>query len=243
MNRPKIRRAIIIISFLLFPIVINYFSPYIIIEATAQGIIAGSFLVFTVLFLSSLILGRAFCGWLCPAGGWQECCFYAVDKKAKGGKYNLIKYFIWVPWIGIIISLAILAGGYHKIDILFLTESGISVDRPTAYILYYTIIGGITLLALTLGKRAFCHYTCWITPFMIIGTKIKNKFKWPSLHLEADKKKCVKCKTCETGCPMSLEPWKMVENDSMTDTECILCGNCIDTCPNGVIKYSFSSPK
>jgi len=166
-----------------------------------------------------------------------------IEQKAKGRKYNLIKYFIWVPWIGIIISSAILAGGYHKIDILFLTESGISVDRPTAYILYYTVVGGITLLALTLGKRAFCRYICWMAPFMIIGTKIKNKLKWPSLHLEADKQKCTKCKTCERECTMSLEPWKMVENDSMTDAECILCGNCIDTCPNGVIKYSFSSPK
>jgi polyferredoxin len=47
----------------------------------------------------SLFLGRAFCGWVCPGAGIQEWCFTVNDKKARGGRLNWIKYFIWVPWI------------------------------------------------------------------------------------------------------------------------------------------------
>jgi polyferredoxin len=61
-RRQKIRKAIILISFLLFPITINYFSPYIIIDGAAQGIITGSFITFGLLFIVSLFFGRAFCG-------------------------------------------------------------------------------------------------------------------------------------------------------------------------------------
>jgi len=72
----------------------NYFSPYLIVESAALGIINGSFIVFVILFLSSLFIGRFWCGWLCPAAGLQEAAFIAVDKRAAVGKYNLIKYII-----------------------------------------------------------------------------------------------------------------------------------------------------
>ena len=96
-TRQKIRKALIIISLLLFPITLDYLSPYLIIEGTAKGIITGSFIVFSFMFLSSLFLGRAFCGWLCPGAGLQETCFAVRDKRVTKG--NWIKYLIWVPWV------------------------------------------------------------------------------------------------------------------------------------------------
>lgn len=48
-------------AFLLFPVVINYLSPYIIIDGAAAGIVNGSFLVFIGLFVSSLFVGAG-CG-------------------------------------------------------------------------------------------------------------------------------------------------------------------------------------
>ncbi|MCA1076459.1 hypothetical protein K9O30_22675 [Clostridium bowmanii] len=48
MKRQNIRKALIIISFLLFPITIYYFSPFLIIEGMTKGIITGSFILFTL---------------------------------------------------------------------------------------------------------------------------------------------------------------------------------------------------
>ena len=53
--------------------------------------------------------------------------------------------------------------------------------------MFYTVIGLIVGLALAAGRRSFCHHGCWMAPFMILGTKIRNIFKWPALHLKADK--------------------------------------------------------
>ncbi|MDO8636177.1 MAG: 4Fe-4S binding protein [Dehalococcoidia bacterium] len=33
----------------------------------------------------------------------------------------------------------------------------------------------------------------------------------------------------------------MVQGGSTENTECILCGTCVDNCPNGVIRFSWSS--
>jgi polyferredoxin len=103
---------------------------------------------------------------------------------------------LWVPWISIIVVMVILAGGFHVVNPLYLTETGISVSEPAGYVLYFTIVGLFVILSFITGRRAFCHYVCWMAPFMVIGTKIKNFFKWPSLHLEATSAKYKQCRTC-----------------------------------------------
>jgi ferredoxin-type protein NapH len=194
------------------------------------------------LFILSLFFGRAFCGWACPTGGVQEYCFAINNKKTRGGKYNWIKFFIFVPWIAIIASMAILAGGLTTIDPLFMTKYGISISEPFMYVIYYGILITTILVAILAGKRANCHYFCFIAPFMIIGTKIKNFIRWPSLHIKSDKKLCVECNICK-DCPMGLNVKENVLNEDMYDLECILCGECVSSCPKGAIKYSFGIPK
>jgi len=241
MKRQNIRKALIFILFLLFPVVMFYLSPMLIIEGASQGIITGSFIAFSLMFIFSLVLGRGFCGWVCPGAGLQEACFRINNKRAKGGKYNWIKYLIWIPWIGIIAFMAIKGGGFRTIDPFFQIESGISIAEPANYIVYYFIIGLITTLSLTVGRRAFCHYGCWMAPFMVIGTKIRHIFRWPGLQLKVNKDRCKNCKTCTKNCPMSLEVNYMVQKGSMRNSECILCGTCVDGCPEKVIKYAYQT--
>lgn len=238
----KIRKLTLLLSFLLFPVTIFYFSPFLIIWGASLGIITGSFLTFTGLFILSLFFGRAFCGWACPTGGVQEYCFSINNKKTRGGKYNWIKFFIFLPWIAIIAVMAILAGGLTTIDPLFMTKYGISISEPFMYVIYYGILITTILVAVLAGKRANCHYFCFIAPFMIIGTKIKNFIRWPSLHMESNKKLCVECNICK-DCPMSINVKENVLNEDMQDLECILCGECVSSCPKGAIKYSFGIPK
>lgn len=242
-KRQRVRRAVILLSFLLFPISINYFSPYIIVDGAMQGIVNGSFIVFVLLFLSSLFLGRLWCGWLCPAAGLQEACFAVNDEPARGGKLDWIKWGLWILWIGVITVMAMSAGGFRTVNFFHLTGSRISVDRPAAYFVYYSVVAVFLVLAWVAGKRGGCHYICWMAPFMIIGRKIRNLSGWPALRLKADAGKCINCKQCTKGCPMSLDVTQMVQDGSMENSECILCGSCVDICPQDVIRYSFSAGK
>ena len=42
---------------------------------------------------------------------------------------------------------------------------------------------------------------------------------------------------------MSLDVKSMVEIGIMTNSECILCGECVDICHKKAIKYSFEREK
>lgn len=243
MKRQSIRKTILLISFLFFPITIYYFSPVLVILGAGQGIVVGSLIIFGLMLISSLFLGRSFCGWVCPAGGLQECCTLCVDKKAAGGKFNFIKYVIWVPWILTIIVFALRTGGFHSVNFFYQINNGISVSDKFGYIIYYFFVGLIVLLALAGGKRAFCHYVCWMAPFMVIGSKIKSVLSIPSLRITPIKDNCNSCKLCDSKCPMSLSVSTMVQENSMDNTECIFCGQCVDTCKKMALKFSFSLPK
>lgn len=240
--RQRVRFGIILISFILMPVTFYYFSPYLIIMGASEKVINGSFIVFGALFLSSLFIGRAFCGWLCPLAGFQEACFKVRNRKVNN-RYNWIRYIIWVPWIGLIAYMAVAAGGLTKVDFAYRTEYGISVSSIQSLIIYFMVLFPIAIITLAVGNRAVCHYLCWMSPFMIAGRKIRNLFKWPSLRLKADKQKCKDCLKCNEVCPMSLDVYKMVQAETMKNSECILCGSCVDNCPENVISYSFSKGK
>jgi len=238
-KRQRVRKTIIIGTFLLFPIVIFYFSPYIIIMGALEGVVAASFIMFSLQFILSLFVGRALCGYVCPVGGLQECLMLVSDKKVKGGKLNLVKYLIWAPWIVAIVVLFVLAGGVKDVNFFFFISNGVSLCEPYSYIIYYGILLLVVALNLALGKRAFCHGICWMAPFMIIGTRVSDWLRIPKLHLKTDRDNCSGCKLCSQKCPMSLGVKEMVESGNIKNSECILCGECVDACPKKAISYSF----
>jgi len=237
--RQQVRNGFLIISLLLFPITMNYLSPYIILFGASQGIINGSFIIFGLLFISSLVFGRMWCSWLCPAGGLGELSMLANNHPIKNKWLDSIKWIIWFIWLGMIAFLAVSAGGYQAVDFFLLTESGISIDEPTKYIIYFIVIGIFLLLALLVGRRAGCHTICWMAPFMILGRKIRNGFKWPSFQLKAESEKCIDCKLCTRNCLMSLDVNQMVAKNEMENSECILCAQCVDNCPENAIHLTF----
>ena len=237
-TRQKVRKGLILFSYFLFPALFYYLSPVLIIQASSQGIINGSFIIFMLMFLGSLYFGRAYCGWVCPGAGCQEAIFSARDKKVYRG--DLIKWLIWVPWISSIAILAVRAGGYQKIAFFYQTTYGLSIGNVQGLINYLIVLLILIVLpAFVIGKRSFCHHFCWMAPFMIIGRMIRNYFKWPSLRLVSNPELCKHCHTCSENCPMSLPVEDMVQKASMDNAECILCGTCVDGCKQGVLMYSW----
>jgi polyferredoxin len=242
-GRQRLRKALLFVSFLLFPLVLYYFSPALIIQSASEGIVNGSFIVFGLMFLAALFLGRFWCGWACPAGAMQEFGAPVNNKFARGGKFDWIKWAIWTPWIIIIATMAVRAGGYRAVDPFYQLEGGVTVLQDFWFIVYYIVVAIFMLIAVVAGRRASCHYICWMAPFMIIGRRIRNTFKWPALRLKAETDKCTSCHICTRNCPMSLDVNQMVQNGDMENDECILCGTCVDQCPQNVICYSFSAGK
>jgi ferredoxin-type protein NapH len=236
--RQKIRKTLVMVSFFIFPATFYYLSPYLIIDGTLNGVISGSFLFFSLLFINSLFLGRAFCGWACPAGGVQEMVMEVNGKKIKKG--NVVKWIIWIPWITAIIALAVKNGGYQNIDPLYQTTFGFSIGNVYALITYLLVLALIVIPAFVVGRKSFCHHICWMAPFMILGRKLRNLLRLPSLQLISIPTHCVNCHTCTNQCPMSLPVEEMVKENQMEHSECILCGTCVDGCKSKAIDFEFN---
>ena len=238
-RRQKIRKAILIITFLFFPMLLNFFSPFLSMWGASLGIISGSLLIFLSLFFSAIFTGRAFCSWVCPTAGLQRALFLGNNKKIKRNKWTLSKYVIWIPWFSFMVIFFIKARGIKSIDFLFMTPKGISLDQPFKYIIFYSVLLIITVLSLIIGRRAFCHYGCWIAPFMELGQKLGRLLRLPSLKLKVHSEKCIQCSQCTKICVKSLEVKEMVLQKEINHKECILCGECVDICPKGAIQFTF----
>jgi ferredoxin-type protein NapH len=245
-RRQGVRRVILLVSFIAFPVTMNYFSPYLAVDGASHGILNASLVVFASMFAGSLVLGRLWCGWVCPAAGVQEPLL-RVNARRVGRRADWVKWAIWLPWVALIVTAVVRAGGFRSADLLYGTVGGISVagdaDRPiiAAYATYFLVVLLFFGLALALGRRAGCHTVCWMAPFMIAGRWICNAAAWPSLRLAVVPSACKGCDTCTTGCPMSLDVQAMVAARSMEDAECLLCGTCVDACAQRAIRYSFST--
>ena len=239
MKRQNFRKLLLIIAVLLFPIIIYYFSPQLIIIGAMDGVVTGSFIVFLTMLVGSIFLGRLFCGYLCPAGGIQECAMLVNGKSPKQGWKNNIKYIIWSVWIIVIIVCFVFRKQKLTVNIFYMTTHGISIASIYDYITYYGVVSLIFIPSIIFGKRIFCHYFCWMAPFMVIGSKIGDLLHIKRLRLSANKDVCINCHMCDKCCPMSLKVSAKVKMGNMDDNECILCGSCVDNCPKKAINYTF----
>ena len=59
--RQRMRKELLLVSFLILPITLFYLSPYLIQMAGAQGVVNGSLLVFAGMSVASLFVGRLWC--------------------------------------------------------------------------------------------------------------------------------------------------------------------------------------
>ncbi len=239
MKGPRVRRLILFGSFLLVPVTLNYFSPVLIIAAGFEGIAGGAFFIWAGMYATSLLFGRAFCSHLCPYGGFQMLLDRLGGKGLKEFKrLRAVKYILGTAWVALIVFAA--ARGLQTVDFFYLTENYVSMDSIYNAYLYLIIFGALFALSLLFGKRGMCHYFCPMSVLNIAGSKIKNLFRYPSLHLEADAERCINCRQCNKACPMSLDVAGMVRSGKMDHSECILCGECSAACKQGAITRTFS---
>jgi len=239
----KTRRILSFISFLLFPVTLNFFSPYVSMTGAMNGIISGSLIVFFVMFLSGLFFGRAWCSHLCPWAAPSEYLGMINNKPVNRRKLRIIRYSIFGIWMTIIIASFILAGGIQGVDPLYLTENGISVDMPMKYIIYYMVVILLFLLTALVGRRGACHSICWMSPFLVFGSWVGRKLRLPQFKVVSETEKCISCSKCTAACPMSIDVMTEQKSGAVGSFDCILCGQCVDTCPKKVLHIELNRPK
>lgn len=241
-RRQKTRRFIIAILFLALPITLNYYSPYLMTQGTAERLATFSLVLWLTIFATSLVLGRSFCGWACPFNGLQTLWESVGMRPLKRvGFLPALKYAMWAAWVGAVTAIATGVGGWTRFDPFYMTENGVSVTEAGNLVTYFMLVG-LTLAPAALGRRGFCRYLCPFGVWGIVGEKIGAALHLPRLRLGADAGACTRCGSCTKACPMQLPVTEMVQAQRMRATECFMCETCVDTCPRSAIRLGFGRP-
>lgn len=189
-----------------------------------------SVVLMAIVFISALMLGPLFCGWICPFGTFQEW-FSTIGRKIFKKRYNtfipykfdrylrFLRYgvLIWVlimtAWSGKIIF-----ADYDPYYALFQFWTG--EVAITAFISLFVVL----LLSLFV-ERPFCKYAC---PYgAVLG--LFNLIRIFPLRRNAST--CINCSKCDKACSMNIPVSK---SGRVVDHQCISCYECTSgdgSCP------------
>ena len=197
------------------------------------------FYTFGIIFLYSIMFGRAICGWLCPFGLFQDLIYKIKTPKLK--KSGVTRVLSYLKYVLLVLFVFILSGfGIFPAFCKYICPAGILeaafgiLPHETAelsslgqlftwkFILFVSIV-----VFCIFAYRAFCRFIC---PLGAIYS-LFNRFSFFGIKLNRDA--CTSCGKCITKCKLDIK--------HVGDQECISCGECIDVCPTKAI--SFKGPK
>jgi polyferredoxin len=203
-----------------------------------------------VFILVVLLIGRVWCGWLCPLGLPQDLLIrvrkflkipYHTLSYATVAFLNRFKYVFLFLILLIYISIGIPQTGLAEFkDTLALSWEYVNPAKPL-YTLAQQCIGWLSLsitlpaicifiLAMYLiGAFAIRRFWCRICP---IGALMAPLNRRALISLRKDGTKCTKCRACLRVCPMDFhEVYEVKERINITGPECIQCYRCVELCP------------
>ena len=157
----------------------------------------------------TLVLGRVFCGTLCPVGSIQELAYAVPVKKIVIRRREipeLIRLAVFVATVAAALSLVDLMASTGLYDLFSITLSA-----------SFAVAAGIVLLSVFL-YRPVCRFIC---PFGVLF----SVFAEFSVFRLRRNETCISCRKCEKTCPARTAG----EQDSKR--ECYLCGRCTSVCP------------
>jgi ferredoxin-type protein NapH len=196
--------------------------------------------------LGTLLLGRVFCSWICPAGFLLELSgkLRRVLRllEIKPGKVRLwhgnkfvilalglaLSFVLGLPLLGYLYPPALIGREAHNgITVLFdRAEEGLLGFSAAGLSVASWFLLGIALVELGFGPRLWCRALC---PGGAVYTLLGHR---RVVNVERMPENCTKCGECVLACEMGLSP--------MADEiggECDNCGKCVAECPDDALHY------
>ncbi|MAA52781.1 MAG: hypothetical protein CMJ41_07160 [Phycisphaerae bacterium] len=212
-------------------------------EFVKRGTINAGLIFFVLALLSTLILGRWFCGWGCHVVLLQDGCLWMLRKIGIRPRPFRSRLLMWAPlvlalymfvWPAVHRMLPFLPGQDAPWELgLHLTTSDFWKTFPGVWIgiVFLFICGFMTVYFL--GAKGFCTYGCPYGGFFAPLDRFS-----PGRIRVTDA--CHQCGDCTAVCTSNVRVHEEVGTWGMvTDAGCMKTMDCVDTCPNDALYFGF----
>lgn len=203
----------------------------------------------------TFLLGRFFCGWICPLGTVFQLCSWLMAPRSAAqaiarNRYvsaQSVKYALLVVLLVAAVCGSLQTGLFDPIALLtrtsavFLAPLGVGLQSALAQTPSPRIFPGAWLLvaifaALALlnayQPRFWCRYVC------PLGALLGCAARFMPGGVVRDTTTCTGCGLCNRNCPAACSP------DTLTRmAECYACWNCIEECPEKSLSWRWAPPR
>lgn len=191
--------------------------------------------------LVALIMGRVWCGWLCPylfisdrveslRRLFRRKVFKVANREVQNSfRANFIRFSFLIAGtaFGGVLGIPIL--NYISAPGILSTEAMIFV-KERSFSIEILFLLGILGLQLTLLPRFWCRMFC---PTGTLLSLIRTPY---TLRVESMSKNstdpCCRENSCSEACPMGLQPFR-----ESRDLLCVNCGQCVDACQHNRLRF------
>jgi len=188
-----------------------------------------------------VLVGRFFCGWICPMGLLQDL-LHAIPSP----KFRVPSFFRWLKYAFLIVGVGVVAYSVGK-DVLYFfcaycPVATLEVPLPqmianrdwamdTWRILRFSVLV-VVLVLVVFNMRGFCKWMCPVGALVAFT----NKFSLFTVRL--DPATCIHCGKCDKACPMGVpvEACSHTGRAVSRHSECIECLTCQQVCPVDAIR-------
>jgi ferredoxin-type protein NapH len=195
--------------------------------------------------LIAALLGRVFCGWLCPLGLLLD---FGDDLRGRLGSPQSRRKPV-LPQFAIsgelkywLLALCLVLSTVTAVPVF-------TAVSPVNLVALAVVFGAgieVSLIALLVvlepfSRRLFCRGVCPLGAFYsLLG-------KWGVFRIRVRRQSACprRCRGCSLSCPMGirvLEDHLLAGKTTVDDPECTRCGACVDRCGDGVLRLGFRVP-
>ena len=270
MHWRNIRRIYQVFFFLLF-VALLYAASYgsirtfpvsLFLEADpllALGSAMASHVVFAGMILSlsvvgiTLIFGRVFCSWICPLGILNHVVSAlpsVLKRRARmlsneWRKIYQTKYYVLVALlvlsafgvlqVGLLDPIALTVRTFAVTIFPGLQKAGVPIYATQPHFLGGWFVGLLFVVIIAANRfvvRLWCRLLC------PLGALLGLLAKFSLLRIHKNPEACLKCHKCTEDCHGACDP-----HDKIRTSECVMCLNCLASCPQGGLSYGFLPPQ
>ena len=187
-------------------------------------------ILLVIVAVVTLLLGRVFCGWICPLGTIGEWTAKIsrrmgirprelpepLDRPLRFLKYAVLAVIIVFTW-----KLGTLAWRAYDPWVAWMhLSAGIEemAEAPWSFAVLFGAVIGASLFI----ERFWCRYLC------PLGALLAPLQKLSLFKVRRSEEHCIHCHLCGKSCPVRLDP---ESTDVTSSAECLACGRCVEACP------------